>query len=165
MDRSDARNMEAREHAAPDGTIEVKYWPFGGLRGGGATLGDLANGTLDNSIHKAAAELKPDECAGPTVRSPADLFSKLVFEAYPNVIQIRDSLRHDIAVALLLERDGMSMPADSIANALRIIWTWVWELGKAYRQELTESKRTEADQLASARAESAIVRGESKRRA
>jgi hypothetical protein len=76
----------------------------------------------------------------PIVPCRADQFTKLWGEQYEPAVRITSTpgIGLDVSLALLVERDGESMPVESIANALRYIWIAVWETAKVYRQLLVE---------------------------
>jgi len=125
--------------ADEEGMIEVQ--PAAGLlgtfygEGSGMTLADLAH---PGPKRIAADKLKPWSCAGPLVSSPADLWVKLWADKFEPVLAFEGKVPLDLAMALLVERDGETMPVTSIASALRYVWISTWVSLRAYRQETQE---------------------------
>lgn len=115
-------------------------------------------------------ELQPHECVGGIVACPADLLIKLWADGYKNAKKLDDGPGIDVATAVLLERDGMSMPMDSIASAVRLLWTFAWTAAKVYRDGLrgaytdaTETARRELKAQQDAHLEEARERSKATR--
>lgn len=125
-----------RAQADESGMIEIQ--PVVGLLGAfygsasGMTLADLANPGPKRFL---ADHLKPWNCAGPFVHSAADLWVKLWADKYEAVTVVENNLPLDLAMALLVERDGLTMPVDSMASALHYVWISTWVSLKIYRDE------------------------------
>jgi hypothetical protein len=150
-----------REQTQPDGTIVVESPPgdFPWLDSHGEELGDQPE-------RIPAAELLPEQCAGPFVRSRSDLFTKLWRNNYAptRTIASNPNTGHDVVMALLVEREGDSMPAESLASALLCIWTYVWASREAFRQMLSEKQAKQATQIADAQAKGVIANVEKARK-
>lgn len=126
--------MEAWKYRQADenGTVEVAEFAGAGL------LDGLALGKVPGARVKRVpvADLQPHECAGGVIACPADLLIMLWSDGYADAMKLDDGPGIDVATAALLERDGMSMPVDSIASAVRLLWTFAWTAAKVYRDGL-----------------------------
>ena len=133
------------EQAAPDGTVEVPI-----ARGllGLPTLGDLLHYGEVRRVQ--VSELLPHQCAG--LDCAADLWARLWHEKYPGVSKVPEWFGLDKVMALLLQRDGMTMSADSIASAIRYIWIFVYSQAREYAAELHQKEKKLAEQRAEASA-------------
>jgi hypothetical protein len=144
-----------REQTQPDGTIVVEPPP-------GDFLWLDSNGEELSDQHERipAADLRPEQCAGPFVRSKSDLFTKLSADNYAPLREITGNpdVGHDVVMALLVERDGNSMPAESLASALHYVWIYVWASREESRKMLSKNQAEKAKQLAEARVKSAKAR-------
>jgi len=67
-----------------------------------------------------ASSLRPEQCGGPTVSSKSDLFTLLWQRNYGPVRKIagEPDVKHHVAMALLVEREGHSMPEGSLEKAV-----------------------------------------------
>jgi len=144
-----------QEQAADDGTIEFVWQPgLLGLAGSpgepGPTLKEMSDGLARRRV--SVSKLEPHQCAGIGVKCASDLLVKLWIEQYDPVAEIAAKIAIDFAVALLVERDGMTMPPDSLGYAVRLLWTLQRAETTAYREMLTASQRQRADIAARARA-------------
>jgi hypothetical protein len=137
------------EQMGPDGKIAIMPSMIGLLGyeiSGGITLGEMLE-DRSKPKHIPASELQPEQCAGPYIRSKAELFAKLWSEEYQPAFRIAElpGMGLDIVQALLVEREGKSMPADSLASAIRYIWIYTWSHAKTFRKLLTEREAALAD--------------------
>ena len=146
------------EQVQPDGTIAVDTEP------GDYPWPELL-GTEPDPLHIPADHLRPEQCAGPLVESSSDLFTKLWADNYAPIRQITSAPAggHDIVMALLVERDGDSMPTGSLASALHYIWKHVWASREEFRKKLTAKQAKEAENMAEIRTRSAESRAKMKR--
>jgi hypothetical protein len=120
------------EQADPDGTIEIDPLKLEllGAFPRGMSISDLAV----EPGRRPIAEVQPWECAGSGVRCDADLFARLAYGGdYSPAGSAEQELGPGVAVALLLERDGMTMPVDSLADAVRHLWIIVSATAQVYR--------------------------------
>jgi hypothetical protein len=161
---TDALEMWKRQQADADGMIEIDPLIVGLL--GMATLsadrevklGEIAGGNTKRRF--AVSDLKPWECAGFGVNCDADLFAWLAYGGYAPVSEAERMLGSGIAIALLLERDCMTMPGDSLAYAVRYLWIHAWTSAKVYFGEIGKPYQKYAEQLAAARIKSATKRAD-----
>lgn len=140
------------EQAAEDGTIQVSFSCFGA-----AVAGDLTSRGI-RTERVPATELLPEQLAGPLVRSACDLFVELLSRNNPTVEGIENAWGLNVITAILLERDGMRMPMGSILFAVRTLWIYQWEKGKAYQEMAGKAKRETVERLARGRTKSGAMR-------
>lgn len=143
------------EQAAPDGTVEIApsvlaqaLMATSNAGRGLLSVGDAASGVTKRRV--AVSDLQPWECAGYGVSCDADLFARLLYGArsdggYAPANEVERTIGYGVAIALLLERDGMSMPPASLASAVRCLWIFTWEQLKAYREDLQQLGAKEAE--------------------
>jgi hypothetical protein len=149
------------EQGSGDKTIEIEWYP--GLLGlvpdglPSLRLSEVGRGIVRRRV--PISQVQPHQCAGARVKCPADLLIMLWSERYPPVEVIAEKLGLDLAVALLIERDGMTMAADSLAQAVRLLWQFQQIATGVYRDMLTTTKRRQADIAAKARAAKAERNG------
>jgi hypothetical protein len=139
--------------ADPDGTVEVTLPVIGGLLDSppGVPLSHIA--AFGQKRRFPVSKVRPEQCGGEGISSAADLFRKLDESDHPLMKDLPKVLRGDAGVALLIQRDGLSMPLTSLTFHIRLIWILVWETTKAYREELIKLNSKRAGQNADARAQ------------
>lgn len=148
-----------KEQIRSDGTIEVEF--IVGLIGF-TTLGELATDVHEPGVHRKrfpASELRPDQCAGISVKCPADLHRRVWADRLNKLLSAPFQGRLmpiDRATALLLERDAEHMPVDSLAQACHLLWCMKREEARVYSGMLTTLQRKRAEQNRRAR-ESAVL--------
>jgi hypothetical protein len=128
-----------RGRADADGTIEIDVAvPSKGLLDMDSWTRAMASqGLLPEKKRRPAAELKPWECAGSGVQSDADLFERLLYtDHYAPAEKIEQLLGPGVPLALLVERDGKTMPVDSLVFAVRYLWIIAFWALKSQRIEL-----------------------------
>lgn len=147
-----------RGRADADGTIEIDVAaPSKGLLGMDSWTRAMASqGLLPEKKRRPVEELKPWECAGPDVRCDADLFERLIYtDHYAPAEKVEQLLGPGVALALLVERDGKSMPVDSMVFAVRYLWIIVFAALQSQGIQLLElggkEARSKAQRLNAAR--------------
>jgi hypothetical protein len=129
------------EQADADGTVELP--PLG------TGLLDLV---LDPTPRRVSVEtLRPEQCAGPFVHCAADLWSKLLVDKYAPVVDADKRIPFDVVMALLIERDGTTMPVESLVTALHYVWISAWVGLKVYRDALKDADRGRMDKRVAAK--------------
>jgi hypothetical protein len=105
-------------------------------------------------------EVKPEECAGPSVRSAYELFRRLHDEEYQPIMDLADRLGLQRLAALLVQRDALIMPLPTLALATRSLWMTVDFFAHDLLRGVTESRAKSARQQAGARARALEKRAE-----
>jgi hypothetical protein len=126
--------------AGEDGMVEVTVSP--GVQGRGL-LGDFS---IEPRFERVPVDSVPaHRCAGQWVSCDFDLFSKLLNEKNPDAAKLDHLIGAPQIFAILVERDAASMPLDSIATAVRLIWLDVFLRAKAFGSALKESDKRSAE--------------------
>jgi hypothetical protein len=125
--------------AGPDGTVEKTI-----------DMGLLLGGRIRERV--ATADARPEHCAGFDVKCPADLFVKLWAEDYDHVASISRKLGPDIALSLIIERDSTTMPIESVASAIHVLWNLQRATIDVLREALTGEWQKPLDRAAHMRA-------------
>lgn len=150
------------ERSAPDGTIEISPFSVGLLSGGSLALSDLANPERTRRV--PATDVRPEQCAGPTVRCTFDLLMHLFHEKYPPLIQMANKVPLFVVGALLAARDYKTMPLGRIASAIHDFWSITEAECEAAYAELGKELSKRAKQRVAAQTNGQLANAERKRR-
>ena len=109
------------------------------------------------------AEAKPENCAGPGIRSAYDLFYRLWDEKYPPIRDAVNTVGSQTLAALLVERDAETMPLSSLALAVRSFYISTDGAASFLHSIVGDSQAKAAKQQAGARARAFEVKEQNKR--
>lgn len=136
------------EQADAAGMVEVLR-PYGGL------LAPVLNPCPERV---PVDSVEPHECAGGYIACPSDLLLKLWGDKYPPAVKLADKVGIDVAVAALIERDAMTMPPDSLAYGIRLLWIYTRTNGAVLKAAIEKMRGERETQLAKARNTSKTTR-------
>lgn len=126
------------EQADADGMVKLPLPIVRGLLA--PTLAQLAKGDKPTLRRVPVDGVEPHECVGGHVACPSDLLLKLWGDKYPPAVNLAQWAGLDVVVAALIERDAATMPIDSLAYGIRLLWMFAWFATQEHKLNTHEHK-------------------------